>query len=200
MPADPVPPDFVANFPKLHAERRRMSVRGAHRTILRSRWSVAVFDPGGGLFNSPAASFHLDGNCRLRPDGTREKDELVCTEVARFGLILPGKISPRGSLVAWSGAPKPVVILRDVAARPANEGGFEGLDFFKHITADTSRHGIAGQQRYLIHPQAASSRKKNRESSEWFATSRLQDEFIFTPITANDIDLSSRVDVALLDV
>src|ERR1043165_1863348 len=121
MTAHPVAPDLVPDFPILHAEGRQIPILDAQRAVFRSVWSVAVLDPRCRFFGSRATS--LDVHCKrgLSAGGAREQQKLVGAKVARLRFVLPRKISPRDTRVAWSNAPHPVIVLRDVPARPANE-------------------------------------------------------------------------------
>src|SRR5262249_21778310 len=82
----------------------------------------------------------------------RELDKLIGSEVAGFQFVSPRCIDPYGTVVARTDAPFPVVVLRNVAARPANESGTQWGDSLFHIVADASL-GIAWHKRNLIDRQ-----------------------------------------------
>src|SRR5205085_12689089 len=139
----PRPPDFVSDLPELHAVRRGVAVGRAHRAVLRSRCAVAILDPRRGLLHSSAAPLNVDRDRRLGPGGARELYVLVRAEVARLRLVLPGEVRPREPLIARADSPHPAIVLRDVAARPADEGWTESFDLLKHFSSDAARRSIA---------------------------------------------------------
>src|ERR1043166_59328 len=148
--AHPVAPDFVADLPELPAVGRGVAVRRAHRAVARRGRAVAILDPRGGLFRGRAAPLDVDRDRRLGPGGAREGDVLVRAEVARLRLVLPGEVRPYETLIARADSPEPAVVLRDVAARPADEGGPQRLHTLEHVAAPAARPGARRPQCELV--------------------------------------------------
>src|SRR4029078_4245811 len=121
----PVAPDLVSNFPKFDVEWRWVAVCRAHRAILRTCWSVTVFNPRGSFFDCRAASFNVDSNRRLSTGSTCKRDKFIGAKITGLRFILPRKIGPRWTLIARAYAPHPVIVLGDVSAGPANESRFK---------------------------------------------------------------------------
>src|SRR2546426_1000771 len=147
--AHPSSPNLVADFPILHPEWFGMAIGGPHGTVLGIGRPVGVFDPRCGLRGCSSTTFHVHSDRWFRAKVAAELYEFVSPEIARFRLIGPGEIHPNWALVTRPYAPHPMIVLCYVAARPANEGGPQCLDFLKHIGAD-SIHGVPWQQRNLV--------------------------------------------------
>src|SRR6185436_9294280 len=107
--------DFISDFPKFDVERRWVAVRRAHRAILRTRWSVTVFNPRGSFFDCRAASFNVDSDRRLSTGSTCKRDKLIGAEITGLRFVFPRKIGPRWTLIARAYAPHPVIVLGDVS-------------------------------------------------------------------------------------
>src|SRR5881396_2108079 len=105
-----------------------MAVGHAHGPVARVRLSVAVFDPGRSLLRGRPAPLHVHRDRRLRAHAPAEGHELVRPDVAGLSLVLPSEVRPEGTPVAGTDAPPPVIVLGDVAARPADERGTQGGD------------------------------------------------------------------------
>ena len=178
--AHPVAPDLVAQLPRLHVERLAVAVRRAHRAVLGVRRAVHVLDPRGSLVRRGAGALHVDDEVRLRADRPAERDELVAAEIARLALVPPRLVDPGRTPVARTDAPLPVVVLRDVAAGPADERRLQRLDALEHVGADAV-DGIARHQRHLIEPEPALAVEQDRELGERIGLARRQREGVLVP-------------------
>src|SRR6185437_6383036 len=174
-----------------------MTVRHAHRAILRRRWSITVFNPRRSFFDSCTTTFDVHRDRGLSTSGARERNELIGAEVARLRLILPGQVRPCGTLVARPDAPHPAIVLRDIAAGPANESRIELLDLFENIATHTARRSVARHQRHLIDPNSTFPRKEDRKARERISTHGFQRELILPPLAFSDVgDIGSSVNLA----
>src|ERR1043165_968442 len=197
MSTHPVAPDLIPDFPKLHSERRRGTISRAHRAILRSHWSVTIFDPLRRFFDSRAAAFNVHRDRRLGPRGARERNEFIGAEVARLGFILPRQVDPRYTLVARPDAPHPAIVLRDIATGPANESRIELFDLFENVATHTAGRSVTGHQRNLIDPNSTFAGKEDREARERITAPGFQCELILPPLAFRyAIDAGSRVGLA----
>ena len=166
-----------------------MPVGGAHGPVLGRGRPVAVLDPGRGLFRGRASAFDVHRDRGLGAHAAAERDELVRADVAGLGLVLPGEVDPDGALVAGPDAPRPVVVLGDVAAGPAEEGRpqrrHQRLDVGPHAA-----HGVAGQERQLVHPHVAPATfEEDREAGVGVGPLRTQLERVSLPVALNILDL-----------
>src|SRR5207244_6718867 len=84
--------------------------------------AVAVLDPGGRLLRRPGAG--VDRDRRLGVDQPAELHELVGADQVRLGLG-PEVVEAEGAALARADAVAPVVVLGEVAARPAQQAGSE---------------------------------------------------------------------------
>ncbi len=180
--AHPVAPDLVPDLPGLHGERLGAAVLRAQRSVLGRGGAVGVLDPGCRLLGSRAPALDVDDQVRLGAEIPAEADELVRAEVARLPLVPPRQVDPLRALVARPDAPDPVVVLRDVSARPADEGGAQGLDALEHVGAHLV-HRITRHQRHLIDPHAALAVEEDREPGERIGLRRPQREAVLLPRT-----------------
>ena len=74
-----------------------------------------------------------------------------------------------------------MVVLRDVAAGPAQERGAQR----RHARLDVgpnAAHGVAGHERHLIDPHASASLEEDREPRGGVGPLRMQDEGVALPI------------------
>src|ERR1043166_554821 len=196
MATHPVAPDLISDFPELDRKRRRVAVSSAHRAILRRRRSVTVFNPRRSFFDSRTATFDVDRDGRFGTRSARECHELVSAEVARLGFILPRQVGPGDALVARVDAPQPVIVLRDVAAGPANKRRVELFDLFENIATHTAGRSVTRQQRHLVDPNRTFSGNEDREPGERIAVQRIQGKLILSPIgLSNVIDMRFRVNL-----
>ena len=181
VPAHPVAENLVADLPVLHRVRLGMTVARARGAVARRRRRVAVLDPGGGFLRRGAASLHVDGDRRLGAGSAGKADELVGAEVARLDLVLPGEIDPRRPLVARTDCPLPVIVLRHVAARPADERRRQR----RHLLHDVGARRLASiprHQRDVVDPDRARSGEQNREPRERVVGGRPEHELVFLPL------------------
>src|SRR6187399_1266649 len=145
MTANPVAPDLVADLPIANTVWLRVSVRGTPLSVLGGCRPVAVLDPRRGFLRRRAAAFDVDRDGGLRADVAGEPDEFIGAEVAGLGLVLPGQVDPGRAGIPRSDAPAPVVVLGDVAARPADERGTERSHLLQHVGAHVV-HGVTGYE------------------------------------------------------
>src|SRR6516162_10023421 len=121
MTSHPITEDLVTHFPELHAIGFRVAVAGAPRTVFRTGRPIDVLHPGGSLLGGAPSPLDINHKGRLGAQVPAKPDVFVRAEVAGLRLIAPGKVHPRGALVARPDAPRPVVVLGHIAAWPADE-------------------------------------------------------------------------------
>ncbi len=165
-----------------------MPVGRAHGPVARGRGAVAVLDPGRRLFRGRAPPFDVHRDRRLRSHPSAEGNELVGADVAGLGLVLPGEVGPDGAAVAGTDAPRPVVVLRDVAAGPAEERGPQRRHERLDVGPD-SAHGIPGKEGRLVDPDTATALEEDGESSERIRPFRPEHEPVLGPISRDPADL-----------
>ena len=171
---------------------------GAQRAVLRVGSPVDVLDPVGSLVGGGAAPLDVDDQMRLGADVPTEANELVRPEVARLALVLPGEVDPLRPLVARPDAPDPVIVLGDVAARPADERRAQRLDPLEDVRAHVVDR-VVGNERDLIEPHAAAADEEEREPAQRIRPRWTQREAVLTPraIGRHRTEVGFRVDLAV---
>ena len=81
------------------------------------------------------------------------------------GSFFQDRLTQRGALVARADAPLPVVVLRDVAARPPDERGRKGLHFLEDVarTPSTASPGMSDTWSTHTLPDAAEEDREARK-------------------------------------
>src|ERR1700737_4592777 len=199
MSAHPASPYFVSDLPIFHAKRLWVPVRRAHGAILRCRRPIAVLNPGSCLFWRRTTSGDVHRNRWLRAHSPSELDEFIRAEVARLRLVCPGEIDPRWTLVARTDAPRPMVILRNVSAGPADESGMQPTNLLEYIATHSANSGL-GNERNLVEPDPSSSGKEDRESRQRVRPCGSEQEIVSPPIPGNATDCAFRVRPRRVDV
>jgi hypothetical protein len=92
-----------------------------------------------------------------------------------------------------------VIVLRNVAARPAKEGGLDRTYALEHVRPYAVRR-IARQQRHLIDPYAPGPREEDGESGKGIAPLGPKRERVPPPIAGHVSDLRGGVNLSAADV
>lgn len=165
-----------------------MPVRRAQGPVPRGGGSVAVLDPRGGFLRRRAPPLHVHRDRRLRSHAPAEGHELVGADVPRLRLVAPGQVGPDGTAVAGPDPPGPVVVLRYVAARPADERRAER----GHQRLDVSPHpgdGVPRQERHLVDPHASLPLEEDGEPGVRVGPVRNEREPVLRPVALDPPDL-----------
>ena len=215
--AHPVAPNLVADFPVLHAERLGMAIASAQLAEWRVGWTVHVFDPCRGLFSGcrarrssnvlprrsqsqrfddrRAASLDIHDDVGFGTYQLAEFQVFERAEVRGLRIVVPRHVHPERPLVTRADPPLPVVVLRDIASRPAHERRAQGSDLGHYVRSQPSL-SIAGHQGHLIDPNRTCANDGQDEPSPRIGHLRRQLEIEPLPVTGDPANYSAGVSVS----